>query len=220
MERMGVPATIRASVALYNTIDEIEFFASAVRKIVEDERAKKPRQVAVAPSRSALVFPEPAAASPRAAAEELADLFDALEDWTDRYQYIISLGEKLQFMPPELKTDANRVRGCMSTVHLFARRKPGTEDGVDFLADSDAEIVRGLIAILENVFAGQSAREVLAFDIEGFFKRLGLEDNLSMGRRNGLASMIQRIRGYASAICSTVPARRDCVPPKAEVSRN
>jgi len=220
MERMGVPATVRASVALYNTIDEVEFFAGAVRKIVEDERAKKPKQLAVAPSRSALAFPEPAAASPRAAAEELADLFDALEDWTDRYQYIISLGEKLQFMPPELKTDANRVRGCMSTVHLFARRKPGTEDGVDFLADSDAEIVRGLIAILEKVFAGQSAQEVLAFDIEGFFKRLGLEDNLSMGRRNGLASMIQRIRAYASAICSTVPARRDCVPPKAEVSRN
>lgn len=205
MERMGVPATIRASVALYNTVEEIETFAGAVRKIVEDERAKKSTR-APAPARQGLAFPEPAAASPRAAADELADLFDSIDEWPERYEYIISMGEKLPFMPTELKSEANRVRGCMSTVHLFARRKPGTEDGVDFLADSDAEIVRGLIAILEKVFAGQSAREVLAFDIESFFKRLGLEDNLSMGRRNGLASMIQRIRAYATALTSPAAA--------------
>src|SRR5205823_866964 len=109
------------------------------------------------------------------------DVFEVFDDWSDRYQYIIALGDKLPFMPPELKTDANRVRGCMSTVHLFARKRPGSDDALDFLADSDADIVRGLIAILEKVFAGQSAREILAFDIEDFFKRLGLDQNLSMG---------------------------------------
>jgi cysteine desulfurase/selenocysteine lyase len=209
MERMGVPATIRASVALYNTVEEIEYFARAVRKIVEDERKKKSKHVAeLAPPRQGLAFPDPAAASPQAAADELAELFDAIDEWPERYEYIISMGEKIPFMPTELKTEANRVHGCMSTVHLFARRKPGSDDAVDFLADSDAEIVRGLIAILEKVFAGQSAREILAFDIENFFKRLGLEDNLSMGRRNGLASMIQRIRAYATALTAPATATR------------
>jgi cysteine desulfurase/selenocysteine lyase len=209
MERMGVPATVRASVALYNTIEEIEVFARSVRRIVVAERAKKSKRAAPATaSKPALAFPEPAAASPEAAANELIELFEALDDWTDRYQYIISLGEKLPSMPPELKSDANRVRGCMSTVHLFARRKPGTEDGLDFLADSDAEIVRGLIGILEKVFAGQSAREIIAFDIENLFKQLGLDQNLSMGRRNGLASMIQRIRAYAGVLAGPAAAAR------------
>ena len=103
-------------------------------------------------------------------------------------------------MPPELKSEPNRVRGCQSTVYLFARKRPGTDDAVDFVADSDADIVRGLIGILEKVFAGQSASEILTFDVEAFFKRLGLEQHLSMGRRNGLASLIGRIRAYAQAL--------------------
>jgi cysteine desulfurase/selenocysteine lyase len=200
MERMGIPATIRASVALYNTIEEVEALAAGVQAIVEDERAKQSKKPAVAPSQGApFKFPEPAA-SPQAAAESLVDDFQMLDDWTDRYQFIISMGDKLPPMPVELKSDANRVRGCQSTVHLFARKRPDTTDAIDFIADSDADIVRGLIGILEKVLAGQSAREILAFDIEGFFKQLGLDQNLSMGRRNGLASMIQRIRAYASAL--------------------
>jgi cysteine desulfurase/selenocysteine lyase len=202
MERMKVPATVRASVALYNTIEEIDAFAEALRKIVEEASAKN-KVTAAASSKSAgipLRFPEPSAVSPRAAADELIELFELLPDWNDRYAQVISMGEKLPFMPPELKTEANRVRGCQSTVHLFARRHPDSDDRIDFIADSDADIVRGLIAILEHLFAGQSAREILAFDVESFFKRLGLDQHLSMGRRNGLASMIQRIRAYATAL--------------------
>ena len=93
-------------------------------------------------------------------------------------------------------------------MHLFARWHPGSQDRIDFIADSDADIVRGLIAILEHLFAGQSAREILAFDVESFFKRLGLDQHLSMGRRNGLASMIQRIRAYATALAGPTAAAK------------
>jgi len=201
MARMGVPATARVSLALYNTTEEIDALVAAVKKIVTDDASK--RSKAAEPARGGLKFPEPAAPSPQAAADELIELFDLLDDWNDRYEQLIAFGEKLPFMPPALKTEANRVRGCMSTVHLFARRRPGTDDALDFLADSDADIVRGLIAVLEKVFAGQSAREVMAFDVESFFKRLGLDQHLSMGRRNGLTSMIQRIRAYAKAFAGS-----------------
>jgi len=205
MDRMGIPSTSRASLALYNTKEEVDALASALRRIVEEESVKNKSRVA-APAASQVEFPAPSAPSPQAAAEELVDLFEFLPDWTERYQTLISFGEKLPPVPLELKNDANRVRGCMSTVHLLARKRPGTDDAVDFIADSDADIVRGLIAVLEKVFAGQSAREILAFDVESFFKRLGLDQHLSMGRRNGLASMIQRIRAYAAAFAGSAAA--------------
>lgn len=203
MARMGVPATARVSLALYNTTEEIDALVAAVRRIIAEEASKRSKSAAE-PARLGLKFPEPSAPSPQAAADELIELFDLLGDWNERYQQLIAFGEKLPFMPPALKTEANRVRGCMSTVHVFARRRPETDDALDFLADSDADIVRGLIAVLEKVFAGQSAREILAFDVESFFKRLGLDQHLSMGRRNGLASMIQRVRAYAQAFAGGV----------------
>jgi cysteine desulfurase/selenocysteine lyase len=88
----------------------------------------------------------------------------------------------------------------MSVVHLFARKRPGSADALEFLADSDAAIVRGLIWLLERVFSGQSAKEILSFDIEALLGRLGLDRQLSMGRRNGLAGMIQRIRAEAAKL--------------------
>jgi cysteine desulfurase/selenocysteine lyase len=200
MDRMGVPATIRASVALYNTTEEIDVLAEALRKILSDETAKRAKPAAeTRESATPFQFPEPAGASPQVVADELVEVFDFLGDWTERYQYVISLGDKLPPMPPEFKIELNRVRGCQSTVHLVARKKPGTDDAVDFIADSDADIVRGLIGILEKLFAGQSGQEILAFDVESFFKRLGLDQHLSMGRRNGLSSMIQRVRAFAQA---------------------
>jgi cysteine desulfurase/selenocysteine lyase len=85
-------------------------------------------------------------------------------------------------------------------VHLTARQKPGTKDVLEFLADSDADLVRGLIAVLQRVFSGHSAKQILAFDVEAFFKRLGLDQHLTLGRRNGLASMVQRIRALAGQL--------------------
>ncbi|HZU38916.1 MAG TPA: SufE family protein, partial [Gemmataceae bacterium] len=104
---------------------------------------------------SELRYPTAAATSPEEAAEELADVFEFLDDWTERYRHIIELGEKLPPMPAAMKTEENRVHGCQSTVFLQARRKPGTADVIEFLADSDADIVRGLLAILQRLFSGQ-----------------------------------------------------------------
>ncbi len=130
----------------------------------------------------------------------MAEVFEFLDDWGDRYRHIIELGEKLPPMPDALKTEANRVRGCQSTVFLHARQRPGTADVLEFLADSDADIVKGLLALLQRVYSGQRARDVLAFDIHDFFRRLGLEQNLTMGRRNGLAEMVQRVRRFAAEL--------------------
>ncbi len=87
--------------------------------------------------------------------------------------------------------------GCQSTVHIAARLKPGSDDIIEFLADSDANIVRGLIAMLQQLYSGQPAAAILAFDIDAFFARIGLNQNLSMSRRNGLAAMVQRLRELA-----------------------
>src|SRR4029079_15657998 len=106
-------------------------------------------------------------------ADELAETFDFLDDWQQRYSEIIGMGEKLLPLPAEFRTEENRVRGCQSTVYLALRERPGTPGVVEFLADSDADVVRGLIAILQQVYSGQRAKEVAAFDVEGFFHRLG-----------------------------------------------
>jgi cysteine desulfurase/selenocysteine lyase len=193
MDRFGIPGTARASVAMYNTTEDVDRLATALEKIVSSAKAK----IAVTPEPSAVKFPEPIADSPMAAADELVETFELFEDWKDKYQVLIEMGEKLLPMAPEMKHELTKVHGCQSTVYLFARKRPGTSEGLDFLADSDADVVRGLIAILQRVFAGQSSQQILGFDIEGFFKRLGLDQHLSMGRRNGLAGMVSRLRAHA-----------------------
>ncbi len=200
MDRYAIPGTARASFALYNTTEEVDRFADALEAIVKEAAAA----AAVRPSAVAtLKFPEPSAPSPEAAADELAEVFDLLDDRDARSQYVLELGEKLPPMPAALKTEANRVHGCMSTVHLAARRRPGGDHRLDFLADSDAHIVRGLIGILEKLYAGQPAEEILAFDVEGFFQRIGLDQFISSQRRNGLAGMVQRIRAEAARLAGS-----------------
>jgi cysteine desulfurase/selenocysteine lyase len=204
MDRFQIPGTVRASFAVYNTLAEVDQFAEAVRQIVTEARSLRSARSgedgkAGRTMQTELMFPRAHAESLEAAAEELADLFAFLDDWSDRYQHIMELGQKLPPMPAELKTEPNRVKGCQSTVYLWARRKPATKDVVEFLADSDADIVRGLIGILEQIFSGQRAEAILAFDVEEFFARLGLDHHLSLNRRNGLSAMVQRIRQFAES---------------------
>lgn len=193
MERFDIPGTVRASFAVYNTLDEVDVFADALERIVA---AAKPRTVHA--NGAAYAYPGPKGSNPTEAAADLAEFFDYVEDWTEKYQHIIDLGSKLPPLPDHLRTEGNRVRGCQSTVFLDIRKKPGSTDIVEFLADSDADIVRGLIAILQTLYSGQHARDVAAFDIDAFFRRIGLDKNLTMGRRNGLAEMTQRIRDFAA----------------------
>jgi cysteine desulfuration protein SufE len=138
----------------------------------------------------------------------LADIrsdFALLDDWEDRYRYIIELGRALPAMAPELKTEKNKVRGCVSQVWLVSEahdRGNGSAPVLSFQGDSDAHIVRGLIAILFALYQGKPADEVLAIDPAADFDTLGLKDHLTPQRSNGLASMVQRIRSDARAATS------------------
>jgi len=119
--------------------------------------------------------------------------FSALTDWEDRYKRIIALARDLPPMPDELKTDERKVRGCSSTVWLHAERDG---DRVTYLADSDAVLVRGLVALLLKVYSGQRAEEILATQ-PTFIERIGLNQNLSPNRANGLTAMVTQIRKQA-----------------------
>lgn len=203
MDRLGIASTSRASFALYNTRADVDALVDALMKIRAESLSRHAAHKAVPVSDGDVKYPQAAADTPQAAADELVDVFEFLGDWNERYQYLIEMGEKLLPMPADEKNETNRVHGCQSTVHLSGRRQPGSGDRLDFLADSDADLVRGLIAILQKIYSGQQAREILAFDIDAFFKRLGLDQHLTQGRRNGLAGMVQRIRSLASIISGT-----------------
>jgi cysteine desulfurase/selenocysteine lyase len=201
MDRFAIPGTVRASLAMYNTLEETDRFADVLEKIVKAARGKVPI-VSLPSTPTSLVFPAAAAPTPDQAAQDLVESFDVMDDWNDRYHYLIELGEKLPPMPAELKTETTRIHGCQSTVHMFARKQPGTADVLEFLADSDADIVRGELALLQRVYSGQRAPLVLAFDEQAFLRRLGLEKNLTWQRRNGLAEMIKRVRHYAGDLAN------------------
>jgi cysteine desulfuration protein SufE len=126
---------------------------------------------------------------------ELGDLveeFDVLGDWEERYRYVIELGKDLAPLTDAERTEPYKVRGCASQVWLVT--EPQADGRLRFRGDSDAHIVRGLIAILLRLFSGRRPDEILAFDAKAAFERLGLFGALSQQRSNGLASMVARIR--------------------------
>jgi cysteine desulfurase / selenocysteine lyase len=198
MERFGIDSTTRASFALYNTREDVDAFIVALRKIVD----ARTRRVAAAPAAGgpALAWAEAAAKSPAAAADKLAEDFALFEDAAGKNELVLELGSKLPGTFELLKKLTPRVQGCMSEVYLIGRARPGTTDTFEFIADANADIVRGLIALLQKLYSGQRAADVLAFDIEGFFRRIGLDQFITSQRRNGLAGMIAKIRAMAGEI--------------------
>jgi cysteine desulfuration protein SufE len=130
---------------------------------------------------------------------ELKDNFGLFDDWEDRYRYLIDLGKKLPPFPPSLQTDAHKVRGCMSQVWLVPGHPPRDAAAFAFAADSDAHIVKGLIAVLGVLFSGQTPAMVAKIDPEAAFRELGLDQHLSPSRRNGVVAMVQKIKQYAAA---------------------
>jgi cysteine desulfuration protein SufE len=138
--------------------------------------------------------------------DEITENFSILDDWDDRYRYVIELGRSLPPFPEEARTEANKVQGCASQVWLKTSTQPNGAGGptMSFVADSDAHIVRGLIAILFALYSGKPVRDILAIDALALFDRLGLRENLTPQRSNGLRSMVGRIRSEASAALATV----------------
>jgi cysteine desulfuration protein SufE len=129
--------------------------------------------------------------------DALAEEFDAFgDDWEERYRYVIDLGRELDDLTDAERSEANKVRGCASQVWLVTSR--GADGILIFHGDSDAHIVRGLIAIVISLYSGRAPDEILAFDFRAAFERLGLKGALSTQRSNGLFSMIERIRRDAA----------------------
>jgi len=127
----------------------------------------------------------------------LADEFEFLGDWEERYRYVIELGRELAPLTDAERAETNKVRGCASQVWLVT--EPQADGALRFRGDSDAHIVRGLIAVLLRLFSGRLPSEILAFDPKAAFERLGLAGALSSQRSNGLAAMAARIRRDAQA---------------------
>ncbi len=130
--------------------------------------------------------------------EEIIDDFELLSDWEERYRHVIELGRTLSPLTAAEHNDETKVRGCVSQVWLVSERGAGGDPKITFRGDSDAHIVRGLIAILLSIYSGHSAKEILAIDAREILHRLGLDTHLSPQRSNGLFAMVDRIRAEAA----------------------
>ena len=128
--------------------------------------------------------------------KEIVDNFGVFDDWEDRYRYLIDLGGHLPHMNDDLKTEETRVRGCMSQVWMVMEWDKNHQ--LSLLADSDAQIVKGLIAVLYAIFQGKTGPEIAATDIDQIFGKLGLDQHLSPNRRNGFYAMVERIRSFTA----------------------
>ena len=137
--------------------------------------------------------------------DEIIENFALLDEWDDRYRYVIELGRSLASLNERDRRDANKVQGCASQVWLATTIEPnGQGDPVlSFVGDSDAHIVRGLIAILLAVYSGRHAREILETDAVALFERLGLREHLTPQRSNGFRSMVERIKSDARNALAT-----------------
>jgi cysteine desulfuration protein SufE len=139
---------------------------------------------------------------------EIIDNFSLLDEWDDRYRYLIELGRSLAPLPEAARTEANKVQGCASQVWLATSVRPNGPNEprgavLTFVGDSDAHIVRGLIAILFALYSGKPAQEILTTDAVTLFERLGLREHLTPQRSNGFRSMVERIRADARATLAT-----------------
>src|ERR1043166_559822 len=133
--------------------------------------------------------------------DEIIDNFSLLDEWDDRYRYVIELGRTLAPLPEEVRNAENKVQGCASQVWLGTTVRPNGAAGptLSFVGDSDAHIVRGLIAILFALYSGKPAREILNTDAIALFEKLALREHLTPQRSNGFRSLVERIRSDARA---------------------
>ncbi len=133
--------------------------------------------------------------------DEIVDNFALLEEWDDRYRYLIELGRTLSPLSDAARSDINKVQGCASQVWLSTDVKPNGTGGpvLNFVGDSDAHIVRGLIAVLFAIYSGKHARDIVSTDAVALFEKLGLREHLTPQRSNGFRSMVNRIKRDAEA---------------------
>ena len=130
--------------------------------------------------------------------ETIVSDFDLLDEWEDRYRYIIDLGKDLDALPESAQSDANKVQGCVSQVWLETSVGEGVDPVIRFVGTSDAHIVRGLVALVLAIYSGKRASEIISIDALEILGSLGLDQHLSPQRSNGLKAMVQRIKRDAT----------------------
>lgn len=137
--------------------------------------------------------------------DEITENFELLDEWDDRYRYLIELGRTLPELPEAARSETNKVRGCASQVWVQTNVKPDGDAGpvLEFVGDSDAHIVRGLIAVLLALYSGKPAKEILSTDAVALFEKLGLREHLTPQRSNGFRAMVDRIQSDARAAVTT-----------------
>ena len=126
--------------------------------------------------------------------------FEFLDNWEDRYMHVIDMGKSLPPLEPALKTEATKVKGCVSQVWLISEQEGEKDPVLRFQGDSDAHIVKGLVAIVLVIFSGRKASKILSLDAKSILGKLGLSEHLSPQRSNGLNAMVGRIKAEAEAL--------------------
>ena len=139
--------------------------------------------------------------------DEIIDGFEFIDDWEERIRFLIELGRELEPLPEDARTTANKVQGCASQVWLLTTVGEGFDPVLTFRGDSDAHLVKGLVAVAIALYSGRTAREILAIDAGEVFDRIKLREHLTPQRSNGLRSMVERIkREAATALRVETPA--------------
>lgn len=215
MAHLQVSGTCRVSLAMYNTAEEITALVNILQSLVAARRSTQgkadPRAQDPLPGNAGIEigFAKAQASTAQKAAEELAKEFLEFDDRESKTELLIELGQQLPDLFAGLKAITTPVPGCMSEVYLVGRPMPDCPERFEFAADSNAQIVRGLIGVLGAIFSGQKASEILEFDVERFFKQIGLDQFVSTQRRSGLEGMIRTIRTLAQAILERRNAQND-----------
>ena len=201
MGQMEVTGTSRVSMAFYNTEEEVEALQVSLMELVEGRKNQK-AVLPASPNRTQIQFGSSEFGSVVEAAEELEEEFLDFDDAESKTELLMEFGQSVPDHFEALKKISEAVPGCMSEVYLVGRPAPTDATRFEFAADSNAGIVRGLIAVLQQLFSGQQVDEVLNYDLEGFFRRIGLHQFVSTQRRSGLEGMIRRIRTLAETQAS------------------
>lgn len=199
MGQLEVTGTSRVSLAMYNSSEDIDLLVKALTSLVKS-RTERRTESGSRDGAETIVFAAAQAGSAQLAADEMAAEFLEFDDRESRTELLMELGQEVPDHFAALKAISTAVPGCMSEVYLVGRPTKDEPNKFEFVADSNAEIVRGLIAVLQQIFSGQSASEIIEYDIESFFRKIGLEQFISTQRRSGLDGMIRRIRTLAQAI--------------------
>lgn len=130
--------------------------------------------------------------------DDIIENFEFLDDWEDRYKYLIELGDQLKPFPESLQTSQTKVQGCVSQVWISSQNEGSHDPVINFVGTSDAHIVRGLVAITLAIFSGKKASEITTIDEQSIFSKLGLSEHITPQRSNGLRAMVARIKETAA----------------------